>query len=381
MLYQGKKVVLSKKRPDVLIIGAGIIGTACASFLARRGARVRVLERKHLTAGATGASAALINIGGTPEPLQAMNVESHRLISRLDRELEGRLELTRGGSLYVAMDAGEIGQLKALKENIEEMGAECLLLDGDELRRLEPLIGPEAVAGAFNTGGYHVNPFRLNEGYAADARRHGCRIAFDVSVSEIRVRAGKIDTVVTSRGDMQADWVVVAAGAHTPAILSGSGMDLPIYPARGQVIITEACGPTTPRTIASFNHLYVKQNASGNFYLGSHTEDVGFDNRVTLEKLGPYMDYYRRLAPFVTQLTAIRFFSGFRPLCRDELPVIGPMPHCRNIIVASGHGRTGIRYSASTGKAVSEWIVDGATEHAIDVFAPARFLDKAAQTP
>lgn len=374
-------MVVSNTKPDVIIIGAGVIGTACAYYLSRRGARVRLLEQKHLAAGASGASAAMINISGTPEPLRAMNVESHRLIARLDSELDGRLELTRGGSFYVAMDEDEVVKMKALEQNVRKMGAECRCLDGNQLRKIEPLIGPKAIAGLFNTSGYHVNPFKLCEGYVSAAKRRECEIGFNVAVQGIRIRGDKIDAVITSQGDVRADWVVVAAGANTPALLSGAGIELPIFPARGQVIITEACAPTTPYSIGGFKHLYAKQNVSGNFYLGSHTEDVGFDNRITMEKLVEYMDNYRRLIPFVTQLTAIRFFSGFRPLTKDELPVIGPMAHCPRLIVASGHGRTGMRYSASTGKAVSELIFDGAAEHSIDAFSPNRFLDTATQAP
>jgi len=101
------------------------------------------------------------------------------------------------------------------------------------------------------------------------------------------------------------------------------------------------------------NHLYIRQTASGNFYLGSHTEFVGFENRITLEKI------------------------GFRPICEDNLPVIGPVPGFPHLIVASGHGRAGVRFSASTGKAVSEMIVDGQTEHAMEAFSPGRFTKNA----
>jgi glycine/D-amino acid oxidase-like deaminating enzyme len=81
--------------------------------------------------------------------------------------------------------------------------------------------------------------------------------------------------------------------------------------------------------------------------------------------------------PLLSRLRALRFFAGFRPICEDNLPVIGPVPGCPGLIVASGHGRAGVRFSASTGKAVSELIMDGKTEHPINAFSPGRFANNA----
>ena len=182
-----------------------------------------------------------------------------------------------------------------------------------------------------------------------------------------------VEKVVTNRGDFQADWVVVAGGAHTPQILSSLGLQIPIVPARGQVILTEACPRMTERVLLFVDHLYTRQTASGNFYLGSHTEFVGFENRITLEKLTAFTRAFTRAVPMLARVRALRFFAGFRPICEDNLPVIGPVPGCPKLLVASGHGRTGVRFSASTGKAVSEMIVDGRTEHPMEAFSPGRF--------
>jgi glycine/D-amino acid oxidase-like deaminating enzyme len=121
------------------------------------------------------------------------------------------------------------------------------------------------------------------------------------------------------------------------------------------------------------NHLYLRQTASGNFYLGSHTEFVGFENRITFEKITTFIQAFTRAVPMIARLRALRFFAGFRPICEDNLPVIGPVPGFPHLIVASGHGRAGVRFSAGTGKAVSEMILDGQTEHPMEAFSPGRF--------
>ena len=361
---------------DVIIIGAGAIGTACAYFLSRRGVKVLVLERHHLCAGASGATASMISFSGTsgtPEQLQALNLESHRLIQEIEADFESPMEKISGGSLFVAMNEQEAEEIRPSFEEVRQMGIECKFLDGDDARRLEPLLSPKVTAAIFTPANYHVSPFRLCSGYLSGALRRDGAAQYGVRVRDVKVQNGRIDRVITDSGDYHADWVVVAAGAWTAEILQSIDTDIPIVPARGQVILTEACPPMTNHMISFLNHMYLKQTASGNFYLGSHTEFVGFENNITLEKITAYTKVPFQVVPMLTRLRAIRFFTGFRPISADELPIIGPVPGCPQLIMASGHGRTGMRYSASTGKAVSELVVDGKTELPIDAFAVDRF--------
>ncbi|MGD9286523.1 MAG: FAD-binding oxidoreductase, partial [Desulfobacterales bacterium] len=351
--------------------------TACAYFLSKRGVKVLVLERSHLGAGASGTTASIISIGGsssTPEPLQPLNVEGYQLILDAEQEFERPLEVIKGGALYVAMNEQEAIELQAFDKEIRKMGIDCKLMDGPEARREEPLLCTEVEAALLNPASYHVNPFRLVAGYLGAALGKGSRVEYGVEVQDIQVSNGRIDRILTNKGDYHADWAVVAGGAYSPEILSTLNIQIPIVPARGQVILTEACDRMTDHVIMFLNHLYVRQTASGNFYLGSHTEFVGFENRITLEKITTFTKAFVQAVPILGRLRALRFFAGFRPICEDNLPVIGPVPECPRLIVASGHGRAGMRLSAGTGKAVSELILDGTTEHPIEAFAVDRFV-------
>jgi sarcosine oxidase subunit beta len=363
--------------PEIIIIGGGVIGTACAYFLSKRGVKVLVLERSHLGAGASGTTASIISIGGsssTPEPLQPLNVEGYQLILDAEQEFERPLEVIKGGALYVAMNEQEAIELQAFDKEIRKMGIDCKLMDGPEARREEPLLCAEVESALLNPASYHVNPFRLVAGYLGAALGKGSRVEYGVEVQDIQVSNGRIDRILTNKGDYHADWAVVAGGAYSPEILSSLDVQIPIVPARGQVILTEACERMTDHVIMFLNHLYVRQTASGNFYLGSHTEFVGFENRITLEKITTFTKAFVQAVPILGRLRALRFFAGFRPICEDNLPVIGPVPECPRLIVASGHGRAGMRLSAGTGKAVSELILDGTTEHPIEAFAVDRFV-------
>ncbi|MBW1698592.1 MAG: FAD-binding oxidoreductase [Deltaproteobacteria bacterium] len=362
--------------PDVIVIGAGAIGTACAYYLTRRGISVLVLERRHICAGASGASAAIIFNAGfnaNKAPLQRLNSESHRLIAEIEQDFEKPIEKIAGGSLQVAMNEQEAHELRFYYEQINHINSGLLFLEETEARCFEPMLGPRVVAALYDPADFHVNPYRLCEGYLKSALRRGGKVEFGVTVTGIRVQNGRIDRVVTDKGDYRAQWVVVAAGAWTPQILRSIHMKVPIMPARGQVIITEPCSQLTQRIIKFFDHLYIKQTANGNFYLGSHSEFAGFENRITLEKITHYMQFYSRAVPLFTRLCALRFFAGFRPISTDDIPIIGPVPGCPRLILATGHGRSGMCFSAATGKLVSEFIIDGKTEIPIGAFSVDRF--------
>jgi glycine/D-amino acid oxidase-like deaminating enzyme len=359
--------------PDVIIIGAGVIGTACAYFLSRRGMKVLILERRHLCAGASGASAALIMdgvAGMIHEPVERLKHESHQLLLEIEPDFKQSIERIHGGSMLVADNEGAAGELKRA---YSDPGSGFRFLDGAEARDMEPMLGPQVAAAVFNPVNYHVNPFRLCKAYLDAALHRGARVEYGVEVYGIDQDNGRPGDVATDRGEFRADWVVVAAGAHTPDILSGIGCKLPIQPARGQVIITEACPRMTDRILFFPDHLYIKQTAAGNFYIGSHTEYVGFVDRITLDKITTYIRILGEQVPLLSKMRAVRFFSGFRPLSRDELPIIGSVPGCPQLIVASGHGRSGMMLSAGTGKTVSELIADGRAALPMDAFSVDRF--------
>jgi len=365
-----------KKKHEAIVIGGGAIGGACAYYLSRRGVRVLVLESRHLCAGASGSTAAIISSAGkipTADPLQRLNFESHRLLTDIEKDFDRPIEKISGGSLHAATNEQEAMELQLYYEQMGGAESDCRFFRGPETGRFEPLLGPRVLAAVHEPATFHVNPFRLCEGYMAAAIRRGGSVEYGVTVQDVKVKNGKIDRVVTDRGDYYADWVIAAAGAWTPQLFQSLDIAIPITPARGQVILTEAYPMMTERIIFFFDHLYIKQTASGNFYLGSHTEYVGFDNRITLDKITAYTRLFSAPVPLFNRLRAIRFFTGFRPISEDSLPVIGPVPGCSQLIVASGHGRNGMCLSAGTGKAVSELVADGETALPTDAFSIDRF--------
>lgn len=362
-------------RAEAIIVGAGVIGASCAFHLARRGVRnILVLEKSHLAAGASGATAGMVGAsGGVPECLNALVVESERLIHEAIAEFDQPPEVTTGGAMITAVSQRGLKNLHVISARNQALGIESQVLEGDEARRLEPLLSHEVTGILFRPTSFHVNPFRLCQGYLGYAIRHGAKVRYGVAVRDVRTAADRIDRVVTDQGEFECDWLINAAGANSPDIMASSGWHVPVEPGRGQIIITEATPPMTPHLINTPDHLYVRQTAPGNFLIGSRTEKVGFDGRITLDKIAEYARGLVRIVPMLARLQIIRFYCGFRPLSPDDLPIIGPLPDCRSFLLATGHTRSGVIYSAVTGKLIAEIIVDGRTHVPIEPFSIARF--------
>ena len=110
---------------DVIIIGGGVIGTACAYYLSGRGAKVQVMERNHLGAGASGTTAAIISISGgsgTPEPLRPLNAESYHLLLDAEQDFDQPIEIIRGGTIYAALNEQQALDLRPVYDEIRQMG-------------------------------------------------------------------------------------------------------------------------------------------------------------------------------------------------------------------------------------------------------------------
>ena len=212
---------------DVVIIGGGIIGTACAYFLAGKGARVMDLERDHLACGATGSTAAIISVSGsasTPQALLPLSLESYNLILEHAHNFDPDIELAQDGALYAAMNDDEAAAIYPFYEEIWQMGIDCRIMDGPEARRLEPLLAERVTAAVFNPASFHVNPFHLSAAYLNSALREGGRVEYGVEVREIVTVSDRVEKVVTNRGDFRGEWVVIAGGANSPELLSSHGL-------------------------------------------------------------------------------------------------------------------------------------------------------------
>ncbi len=363
---------MSADRLNVIVVGGGIIGCCTAYYLARAGVRVTLLERGPLCSEASSANAGLVSVS-TREGLQlAMARESVRLLLELRDETESDFEFVQAGNLILLRTNEDLEKHQANVEKPRAVGLDLRLLDRESALELEPEVARKILGAVYSPLDYTVNPYALTLAFAKAARREGADLRTGVEVTGLKADGSRVRGALTSCGEFAGDVVVVAAGAWSPALLRTVGMDLPVEPSRGQIVATEPLPVITRRIVRDTGHIYVRRTARGNYVIGSLTERVGFDKSLTPEKLRDYVKEGATLIPALRDVKVLRAWAGLRPLSPDNLPFLGPMPGYDGLVLATGHSRTGVGFSAVTGRMVADQIATGKTAFPMEPFSVTR---------
>jgi len=366
---------------DAVIIGGGIIGCASAYYLAARGIRPMILERRGLATEASGANAGMVGAsGGIPGQTLAHTKKSLELLARDAQELGGPVELVREGRVVLAAGEAEWQEVQEFAATRQREGVETRLLPADDLRRLEPGLGPGFVGAAFVPGDGHVNPFLLTHAYAGAAQRQGAEVRLGAEAVRVEVSRGRVTGVLTQAGRIAAPRVVLAAGAWSRALLAPLGIPLPVRPGRGQMLVTEALPPLTPRVLRT-PALGIRQDVRGHVLIGSTVEDVGYNREVTLPTLGLFSRLAIALLPVLREARIIRTWAGLRPMTPDALAIIDTAPGVEGLYLATGHSRTGVTYGPVTAWLLAQLIAEGTTQLPLDPFRLGRFATTEADAP
>ena len=385
---------------DVVIVGAGIIGAACARALALAGVRVTVLERGAAASGtsAKGEGNLLVSDKGPGAELELAVYASSlwpTLVADLADELGPgfpALEYERKGGLVVATTAAGAEPLLAFAASQREVGIDARAVPVAEALELEPWLNPAITAAVHYPGDAQVQPVIATEALLASARRHGAIVRTGVEVTgAMREASGRVVGVTTDGGEVPAGAVIIAAGPWSGEVARSFGVVLPVRPRRGMVLVTarmphrvfrkvydgDYFGATQSSDAALQTSSVVESTAAGTVLLGSSREQVGFDERLRVDVIREVATKALRLFPFLEEASIMRTYGGFRPFMPDHLPVIGEDHRAPGLWHASGHEGAGIGLSLAT----AEMLVAGVlgTEPAID---PAPFrLDRASLAP
>jgi len=367
--------------PDVIVAGGGVIGTAIAHQLARRGARVTVLD--HAAPGqATAASAAMIapDADAVIGPLRELAVESARLYPALCAELLDRTGLDSGlrenALLLVAWSEEDERDLRRRRHRLEQAGVASAWLDPGRLRDVEP-----ALAAGLQ-GGLHLQGQRQVD---APALLHALsRAAADLGVSfrseeahRLVIEGDRVTGVQAGANKLSAGEIVIAAGAWSGSLAADLRQPMPVRPIRGQMV---GLSPPTSllRTMCFSSHVYLLRKAAGWIYVGATEEDVGFDASPTAAGVRDLLSGAVALAPALEQAKLSHVAAGLRPATPDGMPVIGRMPGWSGITIATGHFRDGVLLAPITAELVGDLVEHRRPRLPVDAFDPARFLLRAA---
>jgi len=354
---------------DVLIIGGGVIGIA---------------------SGSSGACDGFIFLQSKKDnDIIKLTLESLKIFGGLSDELSYDIEFRKCGGLVISTNSNlgrnlnfsTAGENNNHKVNIEK-------LDLGELREVEPFISEKAVEATYCSEEAQVNPINLNFGFIEAAKKNGAKILtyeevvsfglqseggdLDKKIANKKMlKKNKIKKVHTSSGrEIIAKEAVCACGAWSKELGSMVGLEIPVIPRKGNLIVTEALPEVINHVILDFDYLYCKyeegrytgftieQTKNGNLLIGSTREFAGFNDEVDFNKLSKVVNKAREIFPFLKEVSIIRTFCGFRPYSADFLPLVGKAPGFDNFWLATGHEGDGIALSPITGLLTSKMIAD-----------------------
>lgn len=332
-------------RADYLVVGAGIVGAACARELARAGATVDLLEQRCVGAGATAAGMGhLVTMRGVPGELEftSAGVDMWR---RAPAELLRCAEYDRAGTLWIATSSAEVEQLQQQAQAFGALGIEASLLDARALALVEPALSGAALAGMRVPGDAIIYPPKAAQWLAGDCGRGRIRLH-----QGVRAQALGADWVLAADGRrFEAAAVVVAAGLAARSLLPG----LPLLAKRGHLLISERGGPRISHQILELGYaasthaqdavsiaFNVQPRPSGQLLIGASRE-IGVEDRAeSLEVLARIAHRAVHFLPGLATHKVIRTWTGLRPATPQGMPMLGAVSlpaAAGSVWVAVGH--------------------------------------------
>ncbi|MDH6515651.1 glycine/D-amino acid oxidase-like deaminating enzyme [Streptomyces sp. SAI-135] len=371
---------------DVVVVGAGMVGAACALYAARAGLDVIVVDRGPVAGGTTGAGEGNLLVSDKePGPELGLALLSGRLWADLAEEVGGAIEYELKGGVVVAAGPDGLEALEKLATGQRAAGVEAERVDADRLRELEPHLAPGLAGGVLYPQDAQVMPTLAA---ARLLRASGARLFTGAAVTEVLLGAGgAVRGVRTGRGEIHAPHVVNAAGTWGGELAALAGADLPVLPRRGFVLVTEPLPRLVRHKVYAADYVadvasdsaalqtspVVEGTAAGPVLIGATRERVGFDRSLSLPALRALAAGATRLFPFLERVHAMRAYLGFRPYMPDHLPAIGPDPRVPGLLHACGHEGAGIGLSTGTGQLIAQVLTGQAPALDLAPFRPDRF--------
>lgn len=378
--------------PDVVVIGGGIVGCSCACYLARAGVKVHLVEKGSLGAGASRAGMMLVVTWEEPEIHLRLARMSRRLYVELSEELDADIEFQPTGSIVVVESPQNMPGMREMIQRLQQWGLRCRWLSAQEIRELEPKLSPDVAGGAYFEEDALVNPLYATLAIAQAARGLAAEVerGAEVTAIELTPDQSRITAVVTSRGRIPTSCAVIAAGAWSAQVGKLAGIEIPITPRRGTLVVTAPIPEEIMRCKSILAAGYMdavrggsksgvavaatlQQTPNGNLLLGSSRQFVGFDPVVEPAVVTSVLDRCAAFFPALSRLSAIRMWTGFRPYTPDLLPIISPVEGIDGLYIASGHEGIGITEGPATGKLISQLVTGAEPEIDLQPLSFARF--------
>jgi glycine/D-amino acid oxidase-like deaminating enzyme len=379
--FEGASKMTKIAHSEVVVIGGGIIGGAIAYYAAKAGLEVLVVERGELAAGTSSrCDGNILAIDKDPGFDSQMSLVSQQLVHELSRELEYSFEYRAPGSILVCETEAEMLAAEQWVKRQKEAGLAFRMLDRSDIRQESPYFADDLLGGLECATDSTVNPYMLTYALFAGAKKHGARVMLRTEVTGLKrdVASGAF-TIDTTQGEITANKVVNAAGVWAPQIGRMVGVEIPIEPRKGHLIVAARNGPVGLRKVMEFGYLISKfggerqvdeetarygvalvfePTESQNFLIGSSRQFVGFHTKVDMRVVRCMARRMLRFYPKLADFSLIRTYAGLRPWTRDHLPIVSRVEEVPGFYIAAGHEGDGISLAAVTGKLMAELLCE-----------------------
>lgn len=367
---------------DVIVLGGGLMGTASAYFLTRRGARVTLVERNRIGAGATVASFGNIRRTGRHLSQLPLAHRSLKLWGEAEKMLGRDVEFRATGHIRLIFDGGSLADMRAYAQVARPLGLELEELGPREIRSRFPGLGPAAIAASFSPHDGSGNPRLIAPAFAEAARKLGAAIVENAEVETIK-QTGSGFLVNTSKGAFAAECLLNTAGAWGARIAAEFGEDVPLDARGPQMGVTEPVPHRILPVVGIWTRdkdygAYLRQVERGNIVFGGAAErvPVGLDPghaKADPMRLPVQLRAVARLLPTIAKVAVIRTWSGCEGYVRDMLPVMGRSATTPGLFHAFGFCGHGFQLGPGVGDAMAELMITDKCETPLDDFRVDRF--------
>ena len=367
---------------DVVVIGGGGHGLACAYYLAKDHniTNVAVLEKNYIGAGNTGRNTTIIRSNYlTPEGVKFYD-ESLKLFRGLSEDLETNIFYSERGHFTLAHSDSTLRTARWRAEVNKHFSIESEVVGPEDVKKACPEIdiecgGNHPIEGAlYHAPGAVARHDAVAWGYAKQADAMGVDIHQNTEVKDLIIKSGKIEGVKTSLGEIKTNVVLSAVAGYTPRILHLAGLRSPIdiYPL--QACVTEPIKPWLNTIIVSGSlHLYVSQSARGELVMGASVDPMELhSNRSTFEFVNGLCDQILDLFPFLSTVKVNRQWAGMADMTPDFAPVMGKTP-VDGLYLDAGWGTWGFKATPISGKTMANTIAKNKNDSLIEKFNLDRF--------
>lgn len=369
---------------DVIIVGGGIIGNSTAYYLAKKGVKVIVLEGSDYigNGGSSRNGGGVRQSGRDPRELPLVMWGIKNIWPSLSQELGVDCEYTQKGNLRLGKTEKHLEVLQGLTDRAVACGLDVRMINGDEVREINPYLSEEVIGASWCPTDGHANPLTTTLGYYKKGRELGVRFITGEKVTEIRMIKGKAKQVVTTDNIYEGDKILLAAGYESRAIASTVGIDIPMQKVKIECLVTEAEPPMFDQMLGTAEaDFYGHQTKHGSFVFGGSTglEAFNKDNGTPIAtSIGVscmcrgIMKYF----PKLKEAKIVRGWAGWIDKCADGVPVLSKVEEVPNLYLACGFTGHGFGIAPAAAYNLAEMLNDEETTLDLSCFRYDRFRAK-----